>query len=253
MQPFRITIQTLSRKTKKTLAQDTELQTKRTALLKAIQKFRNHQQAYMPGLIPRLNSQGFREGPEALAAPETMKLFLPSAFSPAHREKLCSQTIVDIELRLRKAQMSEALSGLRRQLCARMYVGKLKNKNGNGQAYYLRSNAFISQVNGRLREHQRLYDSARRAMTNLQPNGEWQEVYRELRPEDIRGINQKAEEARTLKRTREMAAGGRVSNAEHSRAEDKTNVDDNYVNEEDDDNDDNDELLDMPIQPLQDA
>jgi hypothetical protein len=237
----RIAIQALSRKTKKTLAQETELQTKRTALLKVIQKYRNHQRAYMPGLIARLNTDGFKEGPEALGAPEMMKLFLPSAFAPAQRDTICSKTLVDIEVRLRKAQLSEALSGLRRQLRARMYVGKLKNKHGNGQAYYLRSNAFISQVNGRFREHQRLYDAARQAMENLEPDGAWQKTYRKLRPEDIRGINQKEEEARTLKRTREMA-GVDQEYADNKGEEDKDNEDE----------DEDDDYLDIPIQPLQD-
>jgi hypothetical protein len=234
---LRIAVQALSRKQKKTLAQETELQTKRTALLKAIQKFRNHQRAYMPGLISRLATEGFKEEAEALSKPEAMKLFLPSAFPSDVSGKICSDTLRDIEIRLRKGQLSESLSGLRRQLRARMYVGKLKNKNGNGQAYWLRSNTFISQVNGRLREHQRAYDASRLAMERLDPGGTWQNVYRKLEPGDIRGVNDKEVEARALKRTREMAGLDR----------DKSHDDDDDSDESDDDN-----CFDTPIQPLHD-
>jgi hypothetical protein len=235
---FRLAIQVLSRKRKKTLVQETELQTRRTALLKTIQKFRNHQAAYMPGLITHLNSIGFKEPSEALSKPEAMQLFLPSHFIPHVRQAVCSETIVDIEVRLRKGQLSEALSGLRRQLRARMFASKLKNKNGNGQLYWLRSNTFITQVNSRLREHQRIYDSARRAMEHLDPDGSWARTYRKLEEKDIRGINEKEVEADALKRA--AAAAGMDDNGTAG------------TNEGDDDDDDDDTLLDLPIQPLAD-
>jgi hypothetical protein len=116
-----------------------------------------------------------------------------------------------------------------------MYVGKLKNKNGSGQAYWLRSNMFISQVNGQLRSHQRVYDAARQAMERLDPKGTWRNMYRKLEPGDIRGINQKAEEAKTLKRAQQMIG-----------------VDQEDDDDDDDDDDGDDNYLDIPIQPLQD-
>jgi hypothetical protein len=205
-------------------------------LLKAVQKFRNYQRAYMPGLIPRLTAEGFKEEADVLSKPEVMKLFLPSAFPSDVCGKICSEALRDIEVRLRKGQLSESLAGLRRQLRARMYVGKLKNKNGSGQAYWLRSNTFISQVNNHLREHQRVYDASRLAMEKLDPDGTWKNVYRKLEPADIRGVNEKEEERRTLKRTREMAGIDRGKNDD----------------DDDSDDSDDDDCLDIPIQPLQD-
>jgi hypothetical protein len=191
----------------------------------------------MPGLIGHLNAEKWKEPSDALSKPETMSLFLPSHFTTEARRNVCPAAITEMEARLRKGQLSEALSGLRRQLRARMFVGKLKNKNGNGQVYWLRSNTFIAQVNTRIREHQRLYDAARIAMEKLDPRGDWERTYRKLEPKDIRGINEKEEEKQILKRTREMAGLDR---------------DDKDDDEDEDDDDEDDMYLDLPIQPLSD-
>jgi hypothetical protein len=196
------------KKSKNTNLQASELQSKRTTLLKLIQKFRNFQPVYMPGLISHLNEIGWKEAGTDLQQPETMVLWLPSAFpDDAARAKVCSQNLCAIEAELRYAQLIEALSNLRQQLRQRVYAGKLKTKNGSGQAYYLRSNTFLSQVEGRIRAHRAQYDSARSALLNLRAEGDWSEMYQELKAEDIRRISENAailEETEELKRTRAL-------------------------------------------------
>jgi hypothetical protein len=166
----------------------------------------------MPGLIKYLVSQGYKEPESALSSPEAMNLFLPSSFADdIIRRSICPESLTKIEEELRMAQMSEALANLRRQIRKRMFAGLLKNKNGNGQAYWLRSNSFISQIQASVREHQKEYINARKAMINLCPTGKWQETFRVLEEKDLRGITEKSireEEAQTLKRTREMAGMG---------------------------------------------
>jgi hypothetical protein len=163
----------------------------------------------MPGLIEYLISQGYKEPESALSKPETMDLFLPSSFTDdGIRRSVCPDSLIKIEEELRMAQMSEALANLRRQIRKRTFAGLLKNKNGDGQAYWLRSNSFISQIQSSVREHQKEYKTARTAMLSLCPIGKWQETYRELEEKDLRGLTEKSireEEAQTLKRTREMA------------------------------------------------
>jgi hypothetical protein len=195
-------------KSKATVIQATELQSKRTTLLKLIQKFRTYQPIYMPGLIPHLNSTGWKEHDADLQKPETMVLWLPSCFdNPEVRAKICPESLSAIEDELRFAQLREALSQVRRQLRQRVYVGFLKTKNGSGQAYWLRSNTFISQVEGRIRTFRTQYDASRGALLVLRGEGKWSTIYREMKNEDVRSIGASAavrEEAEELKRTRAM-------------------------------------------------
>jgi hypothetical protein len=141
---------------KKTVVQETEIQTKCTALLKAIQKFRKHQHAYMPGLITHLNNIQFKEPEEALSKPETMQLFLPSHF-PNHsiHHNVCPNSLAVVEQQLREVQMVEVLSNLQWHLQKQLYVGQLKNKNSNGQSYWLQSNSFISEILAAMQSHQK--------------------------------------------------------------------------------------------------
>jgi hypothetical protein len=199
----------VSNKSKTTTLQASELQTKRTAILKLIQKFRNHQPVYMPGLITHLNSIQWKEAGGDLQSPETMQLWLPSAIKDRQiRSKICPESLCAIEAELCFAQLVEALANLRRQLRQRVYMAKLKTKNGNGQAYWLKSNTFLAQVEGRIRVFSAQYNAARTALLILRGEGTWSETYRELKPEDIRSISQNAatrQEAAELKWTRGLA------------------------------------------------
>jgi hypothetical protein len=163
----------------------------------------------MPGLISHLNSQRWKEKEDALLKPETMLLWLPSSIKdPATRSAVCPKSFYDIEDQLRYAQLVEALANVRRQLRQRVYVGRQKTRNGNGQAYWLRSNTFQAQVEARIRMHRAQYDAARDALLTLRGPGEWSKVYQELKTEDLRGITQTAitqDEVEELKRTRLMA------------------------------------------------
>jgi hypothetical protein len=196
-------------KKSKTPIQASELQSKRTTLLKLIQKFRTYQPIYMPGLIPHLNHIGWKEADADLQKPEVMLLWLPSSFNdPEIRANICPESLCMIEDELRFAQLGEALSQVRRQLRQRVYVGKLKTKNGSGQAYWLRSNTFISQVEGRIRTYRGQYDASRAALLVLRGEMKWMEIYRELRNEDVRGIGTSAatrEEAEEVRQARVLA------------------------------------------------
>ena len=76
-----------------------------------------------------------------------------------------------MEAQLREAQCYEALSGLRQQLRQRSYAGHVKTRNGSGQAYWLRSNAFMDQVNRRIKVHQLTYTAGREAYFSLNGPG----------------------------------------------------------------------------------
>jgi hypothetical protein len=181
----------------------------------------------MPGLITHLNNIQWKEASTDLQSPENMQLWLPSAIDDPHvRTQICPSSLCEIEAELRYAQLIEALANLRRQLRQRVYVGKLKNKNGNGQAYWLKSNTFLAQVEGRIRVFRAQYDAARAALLNLRGEGAWSDTYQELKPEDIRGISQNAvtnQEAAELKQTRALA--GLSGDREDGELDDLMNMD----------------------------
>lgn len=161
----------------------------------------------MPGLTSYLNSISWKEEQDDLDKPETMRLWLPSEIPTALRENVCSSALTKIEEELRVGQLSESLASIRHHLRQRGYAGQLKNRNGKGQVYFLRSNAFISQVERHIRKHQSTYNNARRSLMNIRGPGGWEKIYQVLLPTDICGINERLvrqEEEAEYKRAREM-------------------------------------------------
>jgi hypothetical protein len=140
--------------------------------------------------------------------PEEIDLHLPSAIPMLHRETVCSPGLDDIEDQLRYAQATEALSGLRHQLRTRIMASKLNCKEAASQRAYLRSRALQDQVEARIRQHQRCYNLARGALLELRGSGDWEKTLAVLKPEDVRGMSERAmtaEEREQDKLTRRMA------------------------------------------------
>jgi hypothetical protein len=113
-----------------------------------------------------------------------------------------------MEDKLRYAQAMEALSGLRRQLQTRVMASKLNNKHASSQRSYVCSRALQDQVECRVRICQRQYNTARAAILNLRGPGDWEKTLAVLKPEDVRGISERAlteEDKEDNLRTRCMA------------------------------------------------
>lgn len=106
-----------SRKRKLTTTQATALQDRRTSLLRKIQKFRDVQDMYMPGLRHFLDqTQGDLAEQERDTHSENLAIHLPSSLSSADRTTIYIPGVVDVEDRLRYGEACEALESLRRQL-----------------------------------------------------------------------------------------------------------------------------------------
>lgn len=194
-----------TRESSLTTVQATEIQKRRTALLTRIQKFAEAQHIFMPGLRSFLKSH---RSSDDKSAPEHMKVYLPSSIPVENRQHVCSSTLVDIESRLRVAHAAEALSGLRRQLRTRMMAQKLNDKHAASQRAYVRSKALQDQVESRIRSYQRQYNMAREAVLALRGPGDSEAHMPELKPEDVRGINERsmtAQEKREQANARRMA------------------------------------------------
>jgi hypothetical protein len=73
-----------------------------------------------------------------------------------------------------------------------MMASKLNNSNASSQRAYVRSQALQNQVEVRVRACQRQYNMARAAVLALRVAGDWETTLAILKPEDVRGISERA-------------------------------------------------------------
>lgn len=144
----------------------------------------------MPGLLQIQTNLGYN--PTALwnsnPNPEDVDLWLPSAIASNQRHAACVEGLAEMELRLRTAQCSSSLQGLRQALRVKTRMVYFKNKNIRGQKEGTRSRAIIDRVHMRAIRFVQKYRVARQAKLTLEGPGDWEQTYRELRNEDIRGF-----------------------------------------------------------------
>jgi hypothetical protein len=162
----------------------------------------------MPGLREYLNAKKWSESPMMANQPEKMSLHLPSSIPTDSRSLVCTSELANMEAELRHAQCDDSLQGLRLELRLTNCGGKLKIRNGRGQAYYLRSQALMDQIQERQDMHRNTYRAARAAYLTLVGPGSWENSLKILKDEDVRGVSDRVlreEEAETNKRTRRMA------------------------------------------------
>jgi hypothetical protein len=162
----------------------------------------------MPGLREYLDTRKWNESPTMANQPEKMSLHLPSSIPADCRSTVCASELCIMEAELRHAQCHESLQGLRLELRLTKCGGKLKIRNGRGQAYYLRSQTLMDQIQERRDLHRDTYRVARAAYFALVGPGTWENSLKILKDEDIRGVSDRVlreDEAETHKRTRLMA------------------------------------------------
>jgi hypothetical protein len=120
--------------------------------------------------------------------PETWPLLLPSAI-PKDDRSLCYKGIIETEQLLRSAQLDDDLVDLRRSRRAlrnlRLYFKT--NMAGEGQRPQTKSRAIETRANDRIKRAVWRYRIAYRALSELDPTGDWTKEYRELKDEDNRG------------------------------------------------------------------
>jgi hypothetical protein len=129
-------------KQKQTLLQKTSVVERRTLLLKRIQRFREIQQVYMPGLDPknRTHIEGVAESNSSRSVHvEDSKLYMPSDLSLADHNKYCPGGLPAMEDRLRFAEASDSLEDLRHHLRTRSFTNHFKVANVTGQIRNMRA------------------------------------------------------------------------------------------------------------------
>ncbi|KAK7045327.1 hypothetical protein VNI00_007576 [Paramarasmius palmivorus] len=173
--------------TKSTDYQQTNLLTRRTQLLGRIRRYYQLQTTHIPTLSQHIKDLA----PDAASTPETLPLYLPSFFEQEAREKLYTAEQIDAEARLRYALMVERIDDLRTCLLTRAVAYGDKQRNTPSQGLYTRSQALQQQIEDKIKVIREEYKTAREAVASLRGTGPWSNEYQELRPEDIRGINER--------------------------------------------------------------
>jgi len=177
----------------------------------------------MPQLNTYLAGLSSASEPPPTQMPECIPLHFPSSLPREHRSSICTEDLVEIEDRLRFAQVNEALTKLRCQLMKRTYASQYKVRNISSQRYYTRFRALQEQTETKIKIACLQYNTARGALLRLRGPGSWEQTLRELHPEDVRGLSEKAlidEEKEVTKRTRKMAGVEESWNAIRDNIED---------------------------------
>jgi hypothetical protein len=181
-----------------------ELQDKRHALRRRIDRWRDVQRIYMPcvqQLLASTSPSSSNAAPTSESSPiasshaynveqpETAQLFLPSSISSSLRATGCAPGLQDKERRLRLAQADDGLHELRRQLriSATLRDYKRVQVGGTSQKMNTRMHTLLSRFHDKTMRCSERYNAAREALLKLDPHGDWTRRFKHLDPKtDLR-------------------------------------------------------------------
>jgi hypothetical protein len=179
---------------KQTVLRTTSLIERRTTLVKRIQRFRDIQHLYMPGLDPQLLGHLLRSASHNPLSPvhvEDSILFMPSDLPDDLRRQHCAPGLASVEDRLRYAEAYQSLDHLRHHLRNRTFTNKFKVKNVTGQKNNTRSRESQHRIDDKVKASQLQYCRARQAVLVLRGPGDWEIALPVLNPADVRALNER--------------------------------------------------------------
>jgi hypothetical protein len=177
---------------------------RRTALYRAILGWAASQPVYMPAVAAgrRTGDYSFidpSDNPKAkpiiwadsmndTLESENMELFLPSDIPAEHRRRVCKARIDQIERRHRLAALEDTLGAVHKNLrvwalLRSQYKGKLVGSVKTDTQARTELDGWLKQS----KKEAASYRASRLALLALDPDGDWQKVYRELKEADLRG------------------------------------------------------------------
>ena len=164
------------------------------SVLRRIQAWKDRQVIHMPAI---LESASFEAMPEADEGSPLncweINLQLPSSFNVNDREQICSTSLVDKEIKLRKASLHDSLAELRSLLQKQWWLVNRKKRDalGLGQKSAAQFNTAICSIIDRQDKHVQRYRRSRNALLSLSPDGQWKKTFRELQDSEIRMLEDK--------------------------------------------------------------
>ena len=127
---------------------------------------------------------------------ESVPLHLPSGLDPEARKRVCLWQVAEHEQLLRMAQPQDSLIELRHthKVRCKLMMNHYMQITGQGQHANTCSRSVLNSVKGRIAKFVECYRVTYRALLQLDPTGNWQEVYLELKDADNRGPGKEADE-----------------------------------------------------------
>jgi hypothetical protein len=183
-----------------TVIQQADIQERRLHVEKRIAAFRAIQAAYMPEAICYLTAHPPDEQSES--PPETQSLFFPSQLPPSVTAS--NSRVVDMERQLRYAQATDAIVELRQSLIVRAHLSKYKADQVRGQHANTRARTLLNKAEARTEAIASRYRVARACYQALAGSGEWENVLKPLRLQDIRTLSSHEDD---IERTRRDGPG----------------------------------------------
>jgi hypothetical protein len=169
------------------------MERRRAALCNHIETWCSVQTLYMPGVTQMRQINGTRTDTmpteQDTEMPESIPLWLPSSLPSSLRKNGCVDGLIEKEHHLRLAEADDALVALCRQL--RITTGVFNYKkthvSGTGQKSNTCAHTLLSQLTAKTKMFADRYRAARKALSTLDPNGNWQRQLLPLCPDDICG------------------------------------------------------------------
>ncbi|KAE9387407.1 hypothetical protein BT96DRAFT_837684, partial [Gymnopus androsaceus JB14] len=141
---------------------------------------------YMPGLLQLLTDKQLPTAHESDSAPEEAKIWFPSCLTAVERDRVCTEGLYDMEIRLRQARCYDALQGLRHTLRVKTRMLLFKHANIRGQRDSGRSRDIIDGIHERAKGWAERYRRNRAALLTLLGPGNWEKELQPLRNADVR-------------------------------------------------------------------
>lgn len=207
-----------------TASQKAHISDLRSALLREIKRFRTHQDIYMPNAHRYLD---LHDPDDCDIKAEDITLGMPSelgnsTYAAAHWPLLnewaakracmsssCAPGLVDLEIRLRVAELRDALDHLRRELRIRTYITQGRSKNVKGQRGRTSVSAQQERVAAKLAAYKLDYRYSWTALKHLLvgiENSSHLEPFQDLEDSDVRPLNEAEADAQDLVERQRIAA-----------------------------------------------
>ncbi|EIW79698.1 hypothetical protein CONPUDRAFT_74066 [Coniophora puteana RWD-64-598 SS2] len=186
-----------------TAEERTQVELRRTNLYREIEKLREVQNVYMPGISALMAaSDGDRQ-----SSAEDIKLTLPSALDQEKR-KICTHSIDEVECELRNAQCYTSLDRVRSLLQTRYHFTIHRSLNIRGQRATTRAVKLVQDYERKLQAERTKYEESYDALVSLKGPGLWQQSLKPLLKKDLRALQEpEGEEGMSKKRADEIQRG----------------------------------------------
>jgi hypothetical protein len=163
-----------------------DLEEKRRILISRINKWREVQLAYIPGIGP-LVANTTSKLPSLTA--EDVPLFLPSSLSPNYQNTLGFSQTLSHEIRLRIAQADDALADIRHHLriISGLWQFKKVNISGTGNQPNTRMRSLFNRFNNHMKQSVLRYRAARSALISANSGQVQEDRLKDLKDSDVRG------------------------------------------------------------------